>query len=120
VPLQIVLLHRVRGFFQLFLHQRTANIVIVAPAFVAGVVRRVNVDAVHLARVNGQQRLERVEIVAENDEVVLQRRLRARRQFRFFCVNDQFPERHGKMMRIDERLAFEIQCWHGFVFCLRG
>jgi hypothetical protein len=44
-------------------------VVVVDPAFVAGVVRRVDVDAFDLARVVGQQGLERDEVVALDDEI---------------------------------------------------
>ena len=47
----------------------TVDVVVVSPAFVTGVVRRVNVDALDLAGVVRQQRLERHQIVALHDEV---------------------------------------------------
>ena len=43
------------------------------PAFVARVVRRVDVDALHLPGVVRKQRLERNEVVALDDEVAVAR-----------------------------------------------
>ena len=54
---------------------RGLDVVVVDPAFVAGVVGRVDVDALDLAGVVRQQRLERVEVVAVDDEVVVERGL---------------------------------------------
>ena len=45
------------------------DVVVVGSALVAGVVRRVDVDALDLAGVIGQQRLERDQVVALDDEV---------------------------------------------------
>ncbi len=51
---------------------------IVNPAFVTGVVGRVDVDALHLAVISGEPRLERLQVVALDDEVVVQTRRLAR------------------------------------------
>ena len=63
---------------------RAVDVVVVDPAFVAGVVRRVDVDALHLPRVTRQQRLERLQVVALHDQIaavrVAARQLRHRLQ----------------------------------------
>ena len=44
--------------------------VVVDPVFVAGVVRRIDVDNANLAAVRGAQQAQRIKIVAFDDEVV--------------------------------------------------
>lgn len=48
---------------------RAVDVVVVDPALVAGVVRRVDIDALHLPRIARQQGLQRVQVVALHDEV---------------------------------------------------
>ena len=48
-----------------------SRFVVVGPPLIAGVVGRVDKDAVHLARIEGQEGLERVQIVAVNDQVAV-------------------------------------------------
>ena len=48
---------------------RAVDVVVVNPAFVAGVVRRVDVDAFDLPGVTRQQGFQCVQVVALNDEV---------------------------------------------------
>src|SRR5215213_2209648 len=43
-------------------HHPTIDIVVVAPVFVAGVIRRINKDAVHFASIARQQRFKSVEM----------------------------------------------------------
>ena len=52
-----------------FADDGAVDVIVVSPALVPSVVRRVNVDAFDLAGVVGQQRLERDEVVALHDEV---------------------------------------------------
>ncbi|MGD0814260.1 MAG: hypothetical protein ABSA83_11700 [Verrucomicrobiota bacterium] len=68
------------GFAQPFADQRAVDVVVVNPAFVAGVVRWVNVDALDLPGVVRQQRFERDQIIAQHDEIAAAGI--ARRQFR--------------------------------------
>jgi hypothetical protein len=58
---------------QPFGDERAFHIVIVNPALVPGVVRRVDVDALHLPGVVGQQRLERLQIVSFHNEIACAR-----------------------------------------------
>jgi hypothetical protein len=69
---EVFLFHRVAGLLDPLAHERAADVVVVTPTFVAGVIGRVNVDAVHLAGIHRQQRLERVQIVPVNNQVVFQ------------------------------------------------
>ncbi len=56
-------------FAQPFADERAVDIVIIDPVLVAGVVRRVDVDALHLSGVIGQQGFEGNEVVALDNEV---------------------------------------------------
>jgi hypothetical protein len=55
-----------------FLHHGRVDVVVVAPALVAGVVGWVDEDAVDLSGVHGKQRLEGVEVVSVDDEVAVE------------------------------------------------
>ena len=61
------------GFAQPFLDERAVDVVVVNPAFVAGVVRRINVDALDLPGVVREQRLERHQIVALHNQIAAAR-----------------------------------------------
>ena len=52
-------------------HQGAVHVVVVEPVLVAGVIWGVDVDALDLASVAGQQGLERVQVVAVDDQVVV-------------------------------------------------
>lgn len=98
------ILDRDRVAAQPLLDEGRIDVVVVAPTFVAGVVGRVDEDAVHPAGVHRQQRLQRVQVVAVDDEVAVQPRLADR----FVGVRLQRPERHRKVMVVDKLLALEI------------
>lgn len=67
VAQQVLAVHRIAG--QPFLHDRGIDIVVVTPLFISGVVRRVNEDQINLSRVARQQALQRMQVVAVNDEI---------------------------------------------------
>ena len=56
-----------------FANDGAVYVVVISPTFVAGVVRRVDIDALHLAGVVGQQRFQRDEIVALDDQIAVAR-----------------------------------------------
>ena len=58
-------------------HHGRVDLVVISPTLVAGVVGRIDVDALHLAMIGRQQRLERRKIVPLHDQVVMQARLLA-------------------------------------------
>lgn len=58
---------------QPFLDHRRVDIVVVAPAFVAGVVGRVDGDAVHPAGIERQERLQGMQVVTLNNQVAVDR-----------------------------------------------
>lgn len=59
---------------QPFLHHGAVDIVVVDPAFVARVIGRVDINALDLAGVLRQQRFERMQVVAVNDEILVGKR----------------------------------------------
>ena len=90
-------------------HHRRVDVVVVGPALVAGVVGRIDVDALDLMLVDRQQRLERRQIVAVHDQVVVQAGRPAQPLVR---RRPQIVERHGEMQILDERPALEAQRRH--------
>ncbi len=57
------------GFTEPVADERAVDVVVVCPAFVTGVVRRVDVDSLDLSGAVREQRLERDEVVALHDEI---------------------------------------------------
>ena len=108
VPLQILPVH-LPVALQPLPHQWTVHLVIVGPALVAGVVGRVDIDAFHPSGVARYQRLQRLQIVAVDDQIAV-RALRLHRPLR---IRDQRAVGHGQMVCVDMLLALEIQNRHG-------
>ena len=52
-------------------HQRTVHLVVIDPTFVAGVVGRVYVDALDAARIAREERLQRIQVVSVDNQVVI-------------------------------------------------
>ena len=52
-------------------HERAVDVVVVRPSLVARIIGRVNIDALDAAGVSREQRLQRVEVVAVDDEIVV-------------------------------------------------
>jgi hypothetical protein len=105
---------------------RAVDVVVVDPALVAGVVGRVDVDALHLPGVARQQRLERVQVVALHDQVAAVVALtpgpspggRGEGQFR---QRLQQAERHLLVVFDDGLLADPVECGHRWlcILCAR-
>ena len=64
-----------RVLLQPLLHHRAIDVVVIAPALITRVVWRINENAIHLARIHWQQRFQRVQVVALDDEVAVEPRL---------------------------------------------
>ncbi|GAB2726422.1 hypothetical protein GCM10027019_02200 [Melaminivora jejuensis] len=98
-------------FAQPFPDLRAVDVVVVDPAFIAGVVRRVDVDALHLPGIARQQRLERMQVVALHDEVARVFALpRAAGELRYRL---QQTEWHFLVVLDDGFFADPVQCGHG-------
>ena len=88
---------------QPFAHDGAVHIVVVAPVFVAGVVGRVDENAVHLAGVAGQQGFQGMKIIAVDNEVAVQIPVADG----FVRLWHQRPKGDGQMMVVDEFFALE-------------
>ncbi len=93
---------------QPLLHDRRVDAVAVAPAFVAGVVRRVDEDQVDGAGIARQQALERMQVVAVDHQVAGQ----IGRADALAGVRDQRPVGHRQVVVVDVFLALEDDFRH--------
>ena len=88
-----------RGEFTLSLYAQPS-----LPVFVG----RIDVDALHLAVVGRQQGLHGREVVAVDEQVVVQARPVAQP---LLAQRQQLVEGHGQMVVLDEDLPLEVQPW---------
>ena len=70
VPFQVFNVNRAI-FLQPRLQQRAVDVVVVDPVFVAGVVGRIDVDALDFASILREECLQCVEVVSVEDEVIV-------------------------------------------------
>ncbi len=100
--------HLAEPFFKL----RIVDVVVVNPAFVAGVVGRINVDAFDAAFVFGEQGFQRFQIVAVNDAIAAGIRRSVG------CVEPlQMAQRfEGNFLVVIDDFVFShpVECWHKF------
>src|ERR1019366_3644704 len=87
---------------------RTVHVVVVAPALVARVIRRVDEDAVHLPRIEWQQSLQSVQVIPVNNKVAVQVRLADG----LAGVHLKRTEWHGQMVVVNELFSLKVQLWH--------
>ena len=73
MPLQIFAINRTL-LLEPVPHHGAVYVVVVYPTFVARVIGRVNVNALHAPGVLRQQRFERFQVVAVNDEILFCKR----------------------------------------------
>ncbi len=98
---QVVLAHFAA---QPILHQRAVDVVIIGPGFVAGVVGRVDVNALHPSAIERQQGLEGQQVVAFHNQVSV----------RFLRLEGQFGNGlqrmvgDGQVVVPEDMLAFEL------------
>ena len=95
--------------FQPLLHKRAVHVVVIRPALVAGVVGRVNIDALDAPGVAGKERLQGVKVVAVDDEVVFTVLCRGNG---FAGVWYQRAVRDGQVVGVDVLLALELKGGH--------
>ena len=86
---------------------RRVDIVVIDPGLIARVVGRVNIDALHLACIIGQQRLQGFEIVALNQQVA---RVRIANALALVAMDQ--PIGHLAMMVHHRLFADPIECGH--------
>ena len=87
-------------------YHRRVHVVVVGPVFGADVVGRVDVHALHAPVVSGQQRLQCQQVVAVNDEVVVETRLAGQTAA---PLRRQRMVGRGQVEVLHKRLALELQ-----------
>ena len=97
------------NFPQPCLDMRIVDIVVVHPFFVARVIRRINIDALHPPLIHRQQRFERIQIVAVDNHVAVVVSTVRRKGVLLF----QRAERHIEMMIDDFIFSDPVKGWHG-------
>ena len=100
-------------FAQPFSDFRVVYIVVVYPALVAGVVGRINVDALHPALIPGQQGLQRVQIIPVDDHIFTTVILGVLAVFVKTILPVKHPERYLLMVVDDLLFSNPLQCRHG-------
>ncbi len=63
-----------------------------------------------------QKRLQSLQIVPMDDEIVVQTRLGTLRRQGLLRLHPQFPERNAEVVRVDKLFPFEIKRGHGRLF----
>ena len=92
---------------------RVIDIVVVDPALVAGVVGRINVDALDALLVPGQQCFQGFQIVAPDDHVLAAVVRICLSVFIKAVLALQHPKRHFLMVIDDLAFSNPFKCWHG-------
>ena len=100
-------------FTQPLFYLGVIDVIVVHPAFVASVVRRIDIDALHLALVLGQQGFQRLQIVAVDNHVFAAVVLGVLSGFIIAVLALQHPIRH--LLVVIDHLIFSnpFKCWHG-------
>jgi hypothetical protein len=98
-----------RVLFEPFPQDRAIDVVVISPIFVAGVVGWVNEDAIHLARIHGQKRLEGVQVVAVDDQIPAKINV----SHRFIRMGHQRAIGHCQVMVTYEFFSLEVKFGHG-------
>ena len=107
VPFQVFVVDR-GLLLQPLSHGGTVDVVVVYPAFVSRIVRRIDVDDVHAIRVSRHQRLQSVKVVAVDDQVFAV----VGGSPREIAMRNERLEGDGQVMSVDVVLALEIQERH--------
>ena len=92
-----------------FFEHGLSQIVVVNPHLLSGVVGRIDVDALDLAGVSGEEGFEREQVVPFDDEVVVERRLFGQGQL---GVELQHMVRDDQVVALHGTLSFEVQGRH--------
>ena len=100
-------------FAQPLLDFRVVHIVVIHPTFVAGVIGRINVNALHPALIPGQQGLQCVQIVPVDDHILTAVVLGVLAILVKAVLAFQHPEGHLLMMVDDLLFSNPFQCRHG-------
>ena len=98
---------------QPLLDLRVIDIIVIDPALVAGVVGRIDIDALDAPLIPGQQRFQGFQIIAPDDHVFAAVILVMLPVFIKAVLALQHPKRH--VLMVIDHLAFSnpFKCWHG-------
>ena len=98
---------------QPLLDLRVVDIIVIDPALVARVVRRIDIDALDAPLIPGQQRFQRFQIIAPNDHVLAAVVRLVLSVFIKAVLALQHPKRH--VLMVIDHLAFSnpFKRWHG-------
>ena len=99
-------------FAQPFFDLGVIDVIVVHPALVAGIVGRINVDALHLALVPGQQGFQCLQIVAVNNHVFAAVVLGVLSGFVIAVLALQHPVRHLLVVVYHFIFSNPFKCWH--------
>src|ERR1035441_5055476 len=83
--------------------------VIIYPALVAGIVWRIDINALHLPSEVWHERFQSFEIIAVNDNVIFESGLIGEA---LLLINLQLPVRDGEMIILNESLSGEFEICH--------
>ena len=89
------------GFGEPLSDSGCVHVVVVSPAFVAGVVGRVDVDALHLSAIARKQGAESLQVIAFDDEIF--RRIAPRGQGKLWLFAEQA---HGNVVVVAHNVGF--------------
>jgi len=95
---KILFIDGVGGFLKPLFHQWGANVIIIAPALVTGVVGRIDEDAIHFTGMGCQQGFQSLQIVAVDNQIVRERGFAAFGGQRPLCINYPLAEGHTQMV----------------------
>ena len=93
---------------------RVIDIIVINPALVAGVVGRIDVDALDAPLVPGQQCFQGFQIIAPDDHVFAAVILAVLPVFIKAVLALQHPERNFLMVTDHLALSNPFKCWHGY------
>ena len=98
---------------QPFLDLGVVDVIVIDPALVAGVVGRVDVNALDAPLIPGQQRFQGFQIIAPDDHVFAAVIFAVLSVFIKAVLALQHPKRH--VLMVIDHLAFSnpFKCWHG-------
>lgn len=93
---------------------RVVDVIVINPALVAGVVGRIDIDALDTPLIPGQQRFQGFQIIAPNDHVFAAVVFVVLSVFIKAVLALQHPKRH--VLMVIDHLAFSnpFKCWHGY------
>jgi hypothetical protein len=86
---------------------RAVDVIVIDPVLVAGIIRGVNIDALHLPGVIGQQCLKGFEVVALDKQIAA-----VRISNREFWIALQEPKRHLVMVVLDSLPPYPVKSRH--------